>query len=94
MRFKNKEKALAYVSSIVAVCQHCDSVAPFRGSGLVGGATPGFAVLRTAPPGVTHGIASPRQVKEQRSLAKAGEDSMCIVHTVHSRLRERPIING
>jgi hypothetical protein len=60
---------------------HVASVAP-RGSGLVGGATPGSAVLRTAPPGITHGIAFPRQ-NRRAHVAEADGDSMCIVHNVH-----------
>ena len=42
MRLKNKGKALAYVFSFAAVCQHFDSVAP-RALALWGGATPGSA---------------------------------------------------
>ena len=71
-RLKNKEKGFGLCVFICPLCVNIAIVSPPRGSALVGGATPGFAVLRTAPPGVTHGIASPRQVKEQKLPRRTG----------------------
>ena len=45
-------------------------VSPLRGFGCVGWhLSPGFAVLRTASPGVTYGVASPRRISDEVNLS-------------------------
>ena len=65
MRAGSNGETLACTSSFTAAHPSCDSAASMRRNDFGWFPTPGSAVLRTASPGVKHGVASPRQVAQQ-----------------------------